>query len=298
MAFCARYDGRSQYLFDIDELIIPFHERKDNLAEFLEAHVNQRIIIDIKENWKEFYAAILQPIMTKFPNSVLRFHSMTDGIAKKLHELNLPFFVSTVATNWEVLYRLTKFGVTDIYIGEQLCFELKDVTRAARKWKFRVRVFPNVAQYSIPETESLKRFFVRPEDVDIYNRRYISTFEFFIPENVDLNWDSLYRIYAINKKWRGPLSEIIQGFDSDLISTFVSPRWAEFRMVCGRSCFKGSNCNMCNTLYDFSKSLAAIEVMPKPPKDTKAAAKAVLKEIDTHAIDSITKPTIPKIPNF
>jgi len=298
MAFCARFDSRSRYLYDIDELIIPFHEKKDSLPEFLQAHSKQRIIIDVKENWKDFYGKILQPIFKIYPNAVIRLPEIDAHIANHLTELEIPFFFNIVAIDWEMLYYMASLKPTDIYIGEQLCFELKDVQKAAAKWNFRVRVYPNIAQCSSQETDSLKRFFIRPEDIDLYNRRYISTFEFFIPDDIDLNWDVLYRVYTEQKTWRGPLKEIIQNFDSDLNSAFVSPRWAEFRMTCGRRCLKGYSCDMCNTIYEFSKSLAEMEVMPKLPKDKKLAAKETVKKLDTYSIETKPAPEPPKIPNF
>jgi len=62
MAICARWDSRSKYLDEVDELIIPFHGKADNLVEFLEYHKHQRIIIDVREDWKNFYGVILAPI--------------------------------------------------------------------------------------------------------------------------------------------------------------------------------------------------------------------------------------------
>jgi len=298
MAFCARYDSRSKYLNEIDEIIIPFHGTTQNLPEFLEAHSNQRIILDIKEPWKAFFTTIFTPIAEKYTNIALRFPELTADLVAILQNLKIPYFSTQIVVEWELFNELLEKGVSDIYISEQLGFELDKISKVVAKHKIRTRIFPNIAQAARADTDPLKKFFIRPEDIDLYNRRYISTFEFYIPEDLDLNWDVLYRAYAINKKWNGPLSEIILGLDNDIVSTFMSPHWGEFRMDCARKCLQGHSCNMCNILYDFSKSLEKIEIMPKPPIDTKQAAKIIMEHIDNKTLDAETPTPIPQIPNF
>ena len=131
MAFCARFDSRSHYLYEIDEIIIPFHNRSDNLAEFLDAHQKQRVIVDVRDEWKNFYAAIFTPLVEKYPNLVIRVSEITPELSTALKNINATFFSAQIAAHWEVLYYLASLGVSDIYIGEQLCFELNDVSKAA-----------------------------------------------------------------------------------------------------------------------------------------------------------------------
>lgn len=298
MAFAARWDSRSKYLNEIDELIIPFHGTTEKLTDFLEAHADQRIIVDIKEPWRNFFGAIFAPIGEKYTNIALRLSELNKEAISDIKNTKIPYFSTEIAVEWEKFHELVNYGVSDIYIGEQLGFELDDVGRASARAGIRTRIFPNVAQSALTETKPLKKFFLRPEDVDLYNRRYISTFEFYIPIGTDLNWDVLYRAYAINKKWTGRLDEIIIGLDSDINNTFISPYWASARMICHRKCLKYSDCNTCEKIYDLSKSLEAIQIMPKPPKDTKIAAKETMKVLDNNNIESESPPPAPIVPNF
>ena len=187
MAFAARWDSRSKYLNDIDELIIPFHGTTDKLTDFLDAHINQRIIIDIQEPWRSFFGAIFAPIGEKYTNVALRLSELNPDMISDIKNTKIPFFFTEVAVEWEKFHELVNYGISDIYIGEQLGFELDDVGRAAARAGIRTRIFPNVAQSARTSTDPLKKFFLRPEDVDLYNRRYISTFEFYIPIGVYLN---------------------------------------------------------------------------------------------------------------
>ena len=298
MGFCARYDSRSQYLDQIDELIIPFHDGVENLAEFLTEHSHQRVILDIKSEWRPFFGAILTPIWAEHQNLVLRFEKLDQELIGSIKTLGIPYFSKEIAVEWELFNRLISYGVSDVYVSEQLGFELRDVSAAAALNGIRTRVFPNIVQSALTETNELHKFFIRPEDADLYNRRYISTFEFYIPENIDLNWDVLYRAYAINKKWLGPLSEIILGLDIGIDNTFIHPSWGEYRMNCRRSCLKTGSCRHCDALYELSKSLKLLEVMPNRPKDGKSAAKIIMDEIDRKDINAAEPLPPPVVPNF
>ena len=298
MAFCARWDSRSKYLNEVDELIIPFHGTTEQLSVFLKEHANQRIILDIKEEWKSFYGAILEPIIKEYPNLTLRFQDRQQILDFLQQKIPVSYFLNEVCVEWEKLNEIITFGVSDVYISEQLGFELADVAKFAVAKGVRVRVYPNVAQCSRSKTDDLKKFFIRPEDVDIYNRRYVSTFEFYYPENIDINWDVLYRAYAINKRWRGPLKEIILGLDDEINSTFISPRWAELRMNCKRKCLKGDQCSACYQIASLAKAFEELSVMPVLPKDNKNAAKEVFNTIDAKSITSENPVPPPIIPNF
>ena len=131
-------------------------------------------------------------------------------------------------------------------------------------------MFPNVAQSSWEGTAALKKFFIRPEDVDAYEP-YIDTFEFWDDSDEYRNHQKhmnivLHHIYAIDKKWFGKLNEIIYGLDCDIDSRFTIPRFAEMRIKCNKKCMKGGSCNICDNIYDLSKTLEKAEIMVKIDK--------------------------------
>ena len=143
MAFAARWDSRSKYLNDIDELIIPFHGTTDKLTNFLDAHINQRIIVDIQEPWRNFFGAIFAPIGEKYTNIALRLSELNMDIIPNIKKTKIPYFTTEVVVEWEKFQELVNYGVSDIYIGEQLGFELDDVGRAAARAGIRTRIFPS-----------------------------------------------------------------------------------------------------------------------------------------------------------
>jgi hypothetical protein len=98
-----------------------------------------------------------------------------------------------------------------VFIGEELCFDLTRVKKAAKEKGILLRTYCNVAQNGWYKAPSLKSFFIRPEDVDIF-QSYFDTLEFYDPNNTI---NTLYRIYSIEKRWFGALSEIIVGYNGN-----------------------------------------------------------------------------------
>jgi hypothetical protein len=132
-----------------------------------------------------------------------------------------------------------------------LCFEIDKVAEIAAQYNAQVRVYPNIAQSKWNNTAALKKFFIRPEDIDEYEK-YVDVIEFY---NVDKQIDIYYDIYKQKKKWFGKLNEIILDFDSDIDNRYIIPRFAEMRIKCGKNCLKGGSCRRCEIIEQLSNTL-------------------------------------------
>ena len=172
-------------------------------------------------------------------------------------------------------------GVSDVYIVNELGFELDKVYDIVHDHNAKVRVFPNIAQSAWTYTPDLKKFFIRPEDIKDYEK-YVDVFEIFegyvdglevyeIAEPIIA--ETLYRVYAIDTQWYGKLEEIIANFHANLDGRFLHPRWVDRRVRCGKKCLKGSMCDMCNTIAGLGESLEKAGIIvskPKPEKESKS----------------------------
>lgn len=76
---------------------------------------------------------------------------------------------------------LLKYHPTDMYICEELGFSLLKISKILHDNNVKVRVFPNICQSSFPETESIKTFFIRPEDI-IFYAPFVDVFELVADE--------------------------------------------------------------------------------------------------------------------
>ena len=139
-----------------------------------------------------------------------------------------------------------------MYIAEAMGFELAAIAEIVKPYGAKIRVYPNVAQASRRETKGLMKFWIRPEDIEIYEK-YIDVCEFFYDEYE--KQEIYYKIYKDDKKWLGDLSELIIGLESGFDSTCIVPRFAHKRTKCGRACMKGDKCKMCHRVIELAKTL-------------------------------------------
>lgn len=249
-----------------DELRIKYNRKDNTLLEFLEIYKEKRIIIIINtEDILEKDLLLFKELKEKY--NIIICLDMDLAVAERLKEYEISFFFDELISDWDMLNGILDFGVTDVYIVENLCFELDAVAAKVHSYNTKIRVFPNVAQSSWKDTPALKKFFIRPEDIDAYED-YVDVIEFWDGDYDNQRHMALVfqRVYIENKKWFGKLNEIIYGLDCDLDSRFVIPRFAEARIKCGKKCQKGGKCNICGAIDDLSKTLEKAEIMVKIDK--------------------------------
>jgi hypothetical protein len=74
----------------------------------------------------------------------------------------IPFFFCNFVTTIDKMYGLMKYHPTDMYICEELGFNLKNIAKILHENNILLRTFPNICQTSFPETDGLLSFFIRP----------------------------------------------------------------------------------------------------------------------------------------
>ena len=263
MKYCGRYSNKIN-LSVFDEISILYNKQDKELIPFLQEHLNQRVILIIKEledfsqseEWRK-----LNTIHEKYPefNFALcfkeagRFEEITDAIKNCIDNLQIPFFMGSVATNFDELNYLCSLGVSDVYLAEDICFDLRRAKRVCDIHKVQIRAFPNVAQGSIKAGPALKKFFIRPEDVESYSY-YIDTLEFWGPLD---RQEILHKIYT-KGKWYGELSDLILDLNFSIDSRYIQPEFARLRQTCERKCLKGDRCKCCELISNISNKLKEI----------------------------------------
>lgn len=260
MKYCLDYSRRSRVLNIIDEINV-FIDGTDmiTIIDFIQKHTAQRINLKLKDKEQIFEYKLIE----KFAQLSKEYKEFNLAIVLPKYEeeyittlkrcgSEVRFFFDQVVRDWETFNQYIELGVSDIYVVEQLGFEIKNVAKVAHDRGVRIRTFPNIAQRMWDATPVMKSFFIRPEDVKYYEG-YIDVLELYSGEH--LNMDVLYDIYTNMKVWNGQLNEIILGLTSPIDSRFIMPRFAQRRLNCERKCLKGGNCNMCETIEKLSKNL-------------------------------------------
>lgn len=253
MKYCIPYNTKipSHIFKEIDEIEITYKKEDISLPTFLESYPDKVIILtsisidDIDR---------LDILAKKYNNFKLKINISNPALLFAAKERNIPFFCSFLATTWDQFTGLLELEPTDIYVGNELCFELNKVSDIAYDQDIQIRVTPNIAQSSWTlkeDDENLLSFFIRPEDVSIYDD-YVDVFEFSAPADKILIY---YNLYAKTQKWFGPLNEIIIGLNSDIDSRGLVPAFGYYRAKCGKRCLKGQSCNICIRAQELSKTL-------------------------------------------
>lgn len=245
---------------EIDEIFIQYKSNNEALEKFIEKFKEKRILI--KLTFEDLVEFIDNSIQVDFIKAVIDKYEANVAIilpeyefdgSKKVFDIfkekEIPVFFSTMVHSWDVLTGLADMGVSDIYIVEELGFELDKAAAVLHERGIQIRCYPNVAQSAHPNIPDIKKFFIRPEDVERY-ARYVDVFEFYGDNN-----NLYYKIYAKDKKWFGDLSEIIFDFNKSLDSRCVVTQFAEVRSRCGKKCMKGSPCKICEKVDRLAETM-------------------------------------------
>ena len=250
---------------EVDEVIVPFVAEDINFIKSLtskEQLLNGTVIIEIKDiydfnnnNCIKIFIALKEnyDASVKFKLKFDSYDPQYDELFNQLKKHNIPFFFATYARDWDVFNGLMDLGVSDVYIVEELGFSLGKLGPIAHAKNISIRCLANVAQSKWIKERSIKSFFIRPEDVFLYNG-YVDVIEFFGENQVQ--YETLYKIYALNKKWFGPLYELIIGLESTVDSRSIVPIYfAKYRLNCGKRCNKGGTCSICDRFVDVAEHL-------------------------------------------
>lgn len=150
-------------------------------------------------------------------------------------------------TTWDQFQGFLNLNITDIFISDDLAFDLKVISFHAKKRNIKIRCFCNFCSSSWDKTPSLKKFFIRPEDLRFYGK-YIDTFEFYINNKNNIN--TLYEIYAKGQRWFGLLKEIIINYEGDEDNRFIISPFGEKRLNCRKRCMREiePTCHICDRI--------------------------------------------------
>ena len=255
MKYCLPYNqktSKSKLIEEADEWTIEYNPQDKTLHEFLEKYKDKRINIflqDISILNNKLDLDLFININNIYPNTYLELSNFSQLLADKLNENHIRFFFKTYASNWDMLYELLFYNVTDVFITEELGFELDKVSQVTKAKNVQVRVFPNVAQSISKNMSPLKTFFIRPEEISLYEP-YVDVCEFYGEKSII----TYFNIYKHNQRWSGLLNELIIGFNSDLNNSFLI-ELSNVRVRCGKRCLKGEACHICDQIERLANNL-------------------------------------------
>ena len=278
MNYAIRFFSSSKKLYDFDEIIIKYDHFTLALDDFIKYHKNQRIIIDLldlsarEENSDRFNENIelFKQTNEKWTNITLRLNFAEDiARVEQIKDAGLPFYINTPVDNLDTLRYLIDLGVSDVYIANEMGFNLKKVSEFCHNNGVKVRVYPNVAQSGINTytMDSITKFFIRPDDISAYEE-YVDVFEFF--GNL-VSQDVLYDIYS-DGRWQGDLNDLILDLNKEINCMNLFPDFGEHRIKCEKRCMI-DKCNYCMIADSFAKELKKKDIYITKAKNQKKEKK-------------------------
>ena len=193
------------------------------------------------------------------PNVYFKLNESHVSLISEFREHYLNYFFDIMVSDWDSFNSAIGTGVSDIYISGELGFSLEDVFAIAEENHIKLRAIVNFAQIENPfnNNDTLKAFFIRPEDLDMY-AEFIHSFEILDGGNQNI-LEVIYDVYQHDKLWFGELSELIANLETKIDNRTIIPQFGYFRLNCKKRCFKGSGCKLCLRIVELSETMTEKE---------------------------------------
>lgn len=261
MKTCVTYHADFKYFDEVDEIRIKFNSLSQivSLRDFLKEYKDKTVIIDIDDlsftEYDDFLTSMIE-IEKEYKNFIIAYPNIFDLSSE---EGGLPHFFDVVIDSWDVIYAICEkpFPPEYVLVGNELGFELEAVSKVLHKNNIKVRCIPDRAQSRWNEMPSIKKFFIRPEDIQIYEE-CIDTIEFTFDSSIP---NVHYEIWVHQKKWLKDISDIVYDYYDTTPNAQVLPGFGILRKGCGKSCLKGGDCKACDQVNEIAEKLEKLELI-------------------------------------
>lgn len=261
------------YIDDAPQIKIKLTTYDDTLYDFINNHNKQHIYITIDNDFfkDKKYAERLKEVQELnnwslvFPLSLIQKEESPNQVdfikLDALKELSNDNFLFTDRIgNWEILQFIISLEPTEVYITNMLGFDLSNVKKICDNCGLKIRAYANIAQSSWDDLPAIKKFFIRPEDLQIYEK-YIDSIEFVGDAPIQ---EVCYKAYK-RGYWYGDLSELIIGLGDSLDSRRLPEIFGITRAECKKRCITGGKCSVCRSMIKFQEIMEQTNTQVIPP---------------------------------
>ena len=247
MKYCLSIRQKYEYLKKADSIKVAFRDR-NIIPDLIEKYPEAEIILTINRDKDEKFSwtELKRWGILARGRLVCCLQSLSD--VDECKTANLPFYWGYPITSYYELRSLKDLGVVYIRLDAPLFFEMDEVKR----FGIPIRAVPNIAhQGDILTKNSICGTWIRPEDIELYED-YIHTIEF---EDCDIKKESaLFRIYAEQKTWSGPIAMLISNLITKAENHLISQDATQVRLNCGQRCQKTGRCHICERAFRLADS--------------------------------------------
>lgn len=243
-----------------DEYNLSFDSNKnkfENLFIFLQEHKDIRFNLSMRGSPLSLDS--LKILVQSFPHLYFRIQFGSD-IYGQLADINAKFFFDAdqPATSFCLLDELCSYDITDVYIADDLCYQLEKVRKYADIHHLQVRMILNQIPSTIKKRGmSITSPWFIPETVDQLSQ-YVDVGEFVSENFVEL--DTLYNIWYNKKRFREDLRFINKDIRLEIPNQCLIPDFTIFKMNCGHRCLYEPVCNKCSQFHMMALDLYSKDI--------------------------------------
>jgi hypothetical protein len=252
------------------EFNIPYDDHRnkelDKFLNFLEVYPNTRINIEFLSEVNMEHLGVINKISD---NVYVRVKVKDLPFVKQLSEKEFKFFFDNElkAYNYATLNSFIAAGVTDVYIADDLCYNLQEVKDYCEERNVNIRLVLNkIPMTTMDKGSNPTSIMYRPNDTD-YLKQYYDTFEFYCGNPYDWRMhEALYTTYFIKREWIGELSELNHDIRLPLNNVTLDDDYSFYRMNCELKCTHGRPCRKCENLYEMADKMYSLQIRRKKNK--------------------------------
>lgn len=234
MKFCLHNRVSPQYLKEADEIAILYRDRNAT-PDYLEKYPDKTFVLE--------YPEMLMDEEVENINNWAKFADIKVklGYYNSTNNLNAPWFMGYPIESYSEANALTEAGAVSIRPGSPMFFRMYDIKNKG----YKLRLVPNLCWYSpVPRKDGVCGLWIRPEDLHLYDE-YSDDIVVEFETDRPTEEEALYRIYAHEKTWPGPMDMIFKGFNVECENRLIPSDISEIRLNCGHRCQDGGSCHVC-----------------------------------------------------
>lgn len=256
-----------EYNGDFNDKVMEFNilfyksrNKLEDLIEFVQEYEDKTINIMFPEG---VHVPTMKSIYKVSKKVRVRLKAEDSFKVQELKENNIPFFFDSTMPiyNKSALDAYIKLGVCAVYVADDLCYDMEDVSKICKLHSVQLRIVLN----HIPSTVFDKGInphspIYMPKDFHMLDE-YYDIFEFDCGEPYDwAKFDVLFRAWFINHKWSGEMFEINEDVEQHFNCNFIYPDFTKFKLNCGLRCVTRNVCHKCEQFLSIGDTLKAKEV--------------------------------------
>lgn len=245
MKFCLSSRQTGEYLRKADEIKVEYRDRK-SIPDVAEKYPEATIILELPPQVQWDLAEIKSYKDLTMGKLICQIAHINDAGIPFLKEHNIPFYWGYEVNTPMELKLVQEIGVCYVIPGGPLFFN----KNLLEKTGIPARVTPNIANYDFyPESFGTIGTWIRPEDLHLYES-FVGVVEF---GNQDQKREqALYRIYAEQNAWPGPLDKIVENLGAQPTNRMLPPDITHSRLNCQQRCLNDRPCQLCYRYFSLA----------------------------------------------